>query len=117
MIVLLRVVTNDESLASEALDECLKPLRTIYVGKRVYLAKYIEQIVAALSRHAERGKEAFTEFNKEKEIITVATVHDCAPNAFLVRLDYKAMLLRILNSKISGENGIEDGVHIRQEIH
>jgi len=58
------MLLKDSILVSDAIDEGLEPLRKILVGSKRYLNHYVDQIITLLSRHPEKGKEAFGQINK-----------------------------------------------------
>jgi len=60
------MLLKDSASISDTIDEGLEPLRKILVGNKSYLNHYIYQIMALLSRHPEKGKEAFGQINKVK---------------------------------------------------
>lgn len=64
LCLFIKVLLKDSTLAFEAVDECLEPIRKIAMGNKAYLTQYLEQCVTILFRHPEKGRQAYHDFNK-----------------------------------------------------
>ena len=64
LCLFIKVLLRDSTLVSEAIEECLEPIRKIAMGNKPYLGQYIEQCVTILFRHPEKGRQAYNDFNK-----------------------------------------------------